>query len=47
MELLEHAKKIEDTYGTAHNYWKKGLLKGCRLPTSTIIIELEEKEDRV
>ena len=37
MKLSEYAKKNGVTYRTAHNHWKKGLLKGHQLPTGTII----------
>jgi predicted site-specific integrase-resolvase len=45
MKLSEYAKKIGVTYRTAHNHWKKGLLKGYQLPTGTIIIEIDEKQE--
>ena len=45
MKLSEYAKKNGVTYRTAHNHWKKGLLKGHQLPTGTIIIAIDEKQE--
>jgi predicted site-specific integrase-resolvase len=41
MKLSDYAKKIGVSYRTAHNHWKKGLLKEHQLATGTIIVELD------
>lgn len=41
MKLSDYAKKIGVSYRTAHNHWKKGLIKGHQLATGTIIVALD------
>lgn len=46
MKLSDYAKKIGVSYRTAHNHWKKGLIKGHQLATGTIVVKLDsEKSD--
>lgn len=40
IKLSEYAKENSITYKTAHNHWKKGLIKGKQLDTGTILVEV-------
>jgi len=46
MKLSEWAKKKGVSYKTAWRWFKKGYIKGYQMPTGTIIIEEDEKEER-
>ena len=38
MKLSDYAKRIGVSYRTALRYWQKGILRGEKLPTGTIIV---------
>jgi len=42
IKLSEYAKENSLTYQTAYKYYKSGQLKGVQLPSSTILVEVEE-----
>lgn len=44
MKLSEYANKVGVTYKTAHNHWKKGIIKGYQLATGTIVVQFEETQ---
>lgn len=45
IKLSKWAKENNVTYRTAWNYFKSGILKGKKLDTGTILIEVNNKED--
>lgn len=44
IKLSQYAKENSVTYKTAHNHWKKGLIKGKQLDTGTILVEVINSE---
>ena len=47
MKLSDYAKQKGISYRTAHRMWKRGELRGHQLPTGTIIIENDVKNNGV
>jgi hypothetical protein len=42
IKLSEYAKKNGICYKTAYNHWNKGMLRGKKLETGTILIETDQ-----
>lgn len=45
IKLSEYAKNNSISYQTAYNYWKLGQLKGIQLPSSTILVDIEDSKN--
>lgn len=43
IKLSQYAKENSITYKTAHNHWKKGIIKGKQLDTGTVLVEVIDK----
>jgi len=44
MKLSQYAKKAGITYKAAYEQWRKGILRGCQLPTGTIVVTDKPEE---